>query len=287
MPELPEVEIVCQELMRVLPGRQIKRVDILRSNSIGYPQPASFSANLVGHCFVKVSRRGKVLLFQLNRGASLVVHLRMSGRLLIKDSKSVKGPHLRVRILLDDGKEIHFEDMRVFGRLWYIPKDQRQDEIVPSLKKLGMEPLLKLTGPALQKGFAGRRQCIKTALLDQHVVAGLGNIYADEALFKAKVNPTTSISELSIGDWHRLAKAIKDVLQVSLKMGGTTIRDYSDANGVNGRYQHYSWVYGRAGQICRVCQGKINKIKLTGRSTHFCLCCQPLRQGKMAKTGSK
>lgn len=287
MPELPEVETICQGLRAALVGRQVAYAEVLRSESIAYPKPAAFSSCLTGHHILGVKRRGKYLLFELDHGATLVVHLGMSGRLLLKQKSNGIGVHLRVRILLDDRSELHFEDVRVFGRLWYIPKGKMCEEIILGLSKLGLEPLEHFTGQDLKAGFVGRRQAIKPALLDQRVVAGLGNIYADEALFKAKIHPTIGVDDLSYADWQRLAYAIKDVLMISINQGGSTLRDYTNAQGVNGSYQHYAWVYGRVNEPCRVCRCPIERIRLSGRSCHFCPSCQPWSKRKMLKTGSK
>ena len=274
MPELPEVETIRQGLMVDLPGKRIEKVEILRSDSIGYPGPQEFAEGLKGHRFVEIRRRGKYLLFSLNNGAWLVAHLRMSGRLLVIDKEHVPSVHLRVRILLAGGSELHFEDMRVFGRLWYIPAGQRCEEVVAGLAKLGIEPFANLKGLHLKRGFRRRTQPIKTALLDQSVVAGLGNIYADEVLFHAGIHPLTRASELTMLELNRLALKIKTVLREAIRLGGSSLRNYTDARGVSGNYQQEAWVYGRAGKSCRICTQKVVRVRLAGRSCHFCPHCQ-------------
>lgn len=283
MPELPEVETVRRGLERQLPGQSVTSVEVLRTDSIAYPAPQQFSKLLVGHKIQKLVRRGKYLLLQLDRDAGLAVHLRMSGRLLLVDRKVKAGAHLRVRIGISGGRELRFEDMRVFGRLWYVPSGCQFDEVVSGLKELGVEPLEMLSAGHLKEAFANRTQAIKSSLLDQTVIAGIGNIYADESLFEAGINPLRSARDLSLDELDRLAEKIKIVLERAIELGGSSIKDYTDSSGVNGRYQHSSLVYGRAGQPCRVCSTAIERIRLVGRSTHFCTQCQPSRKKRQRK----
>jgi len=278
VPELPEVETVCRGLSQTLPGDRIKAVAVLRKESIGYPSPEEFEASLPGHRFEKLARRGKYLLITLDKGAGLAVHLRMSGRLLLSDRARQAGSHLRVRISLDSGRELRFEDMRVFGRLWYVPPGSFFEEIVSGLADLGVEPLENLSGRHLHQSLGRRTQAIKSALLDQRVVAGLGNIYADESLFAARINPLRSAGDLTRRELDRLTRQIQAVLQRAIDLGGSTLRDYKDSRGVNGSYQEESFVYGRAGLPCLSCGGPIRKLRLAGRSTHFCPRCQPERR---------
>lgn len=283
MPELPEVETVRRGLERQLPGQSVTSVEVLRTDSIAYPAPRKFAELLVGHKFQKLVRRGKYLLIQLDENAGLAVHLRMSGRLLLVDRKVKAGPHLRVRIGISDGRELRFEDMRVFGRLWYVPAGCPFDEVVSGLKELGLEPLEMLSAGHLKEAFANRTQAIKSSLLDQTVIAGIGNIYADESLFEAGINPLRSARDLSLNELDRLTEKIKIVLQRAIDLGGSSIKDYTDSSGVNGSYQHSSLVYGRAGQPCRVCSTAIERIRLVGRSTHYCKQCQPSLKKRQRK----
>ncbi len=301
MPELPEVEIVRQGLLAKILGETIDEVEVLREQSVGYPAPKRFSQGLYGLSFVDVSRRGKYLFLhlskkqpaELNKKQSvrerkgsietgnakllLVVHLRMSGKLLLveKDKKRVKDSRfLRIRIRLESGKQLYFDDMRVFGRLWYVPNETLLSEIIPSLDKLGMEPLGKLAGNQLLKLFDGRRQAIKSVLLDQTILAGIGNIYADEILFQAGIHPLISAEKISNAQANALAKIIPLTLNRAIALGGSSIKDFVDTSGVNGNYQHESLVYGRTDKPCRTCQSKIERIKIAGRSAHFCPVCQ-------------
>lgn len=303
MPELPEVETVRRGLELALAGDAIVAVEVLRDASIAYPDVEIFIASVPGHKFGKVLRRGKYLLLELDRGAGLACHLRMSGRLLVRDGiqantktakktkaiaktikvaeteKSMREPQfLRVRLMLASGRELHFEDMRVFGRLWFKPKGKTFEDVIPSLALLGVEPLESLTSAHLECAFKGKAQAVKTALLDQHILAGVGNIYADESLFLSGIHPTVSASKVTSEQLVKLVDNVKLVLSRAIESGGSTLRDYTDSSGVNGNYQNLAWVYGREGQPCRQCASPIERIKLNGRSSHFCSQCQPIKR---------
>ncbi|HEY9713723.1 MAG TPA: bifunctional DNA-formamidopyrimidine glycosylase/DNA-(apurinic or apyrimidinic site) lyase [Chroococcales cyanobacterium] len=278
MPELPEVETVCRGLQMQLPGEVIARVDVLRNDTIGYPQPDEFSGALAGHRFVAFKRRGKYILGDLDKGAGLVVHLRMSGKLLIKKAGARAGNFLRARFKLKSGRELHYEDMRVFGRLWYKPAGMTFEEVVPGLASLGVEPLEGLEIDLLKDLLANKKQPIKSALLDQRLIAGIGNIYADESLFRSGIHPQRPAGSLRDDELKRLLLEIPLVLQKAIKHGGSTLSDYVDTNGVNGRYQNKALVYGREGEPCRVCKSLVERVKLAGRSSHFCPQCQPLKK---------
>jgi formamidopyrimidine-DNA glycosylase len=275
VPELPEVETVRRGLIAALVGQKIAGVDVLRPQSIGFPLPADFEQSLLGHSVVDVSRRGKYLLIHLDRGAYLGVHLRMSGRLLVTGPEQPLGPHVRVRIFLDQ-LELRFEDMRVFGRLWYVPQGKAVETVITGLQNLGPEPLDSFSGKDLADRLKRRTQPIKTALLDQGVVAGIGNIYADESLFGANINPLRPAQSLTLAELDTLTAVIQSTLSRAIALGGSTLRDYTDSRGVNGNYQEEAWVYARKGSPCRVCGTPVERIRLAGRSTHFCPHCQPL-----------
>jgi len=274
MPELPEVETVCRGLRNRIIGDSIELVEVLRKDSIAYPSPELFTTALQGHVFHSVRRRGKYILIDLDKSAGLVCHLRMSGRFLISDKNRSDNVFLRVRIILKSGWQLHFEDMRVFGRLWYVPSGKTFEEIVPTLGELGIEPLPDLQAKDLAKLFKERKQSIKSALLDQRMLAGVGNIYADESLFQAGIHPSRVSGSLKRGELEKLAKSIREILAQAIVSGGTTLRDYTSSEGVNGRYQDQAWVYGRTGKSCRNCGKAIECIRIAGRSSHFCPTCQ-------------
>jgi len=303
MPELPEVETVRRGLENLLRGDAIKSVKVLRSESIAFPDVASFIKLLKGRRFGNILRRGKYLLLELDGDAGLACHLRMSGRLIVRPGKSVsraKGKidsiergsvrepqFLRVVFTLESGRELHFEDMRVFGRLWYKPAGANFEEIIPTLAELGVEPLEALTGAYLHKAFAKKMQAVKTALLDQRVLAGVGNIYADESLFLTRLHPATAAKNLKLAQLEHLSNNIKMVLERAIISGGSTLRDYSDSSGVNGKYQNEALVYGREGAPCHHCGTLIERLKLGGRSSHYCPSCQPKPRVAKKKIGAK
>jgi formamidopyrimidine-DNA glycosylase len=274
MPELPEVETVRRGLNKVLKGEEIASVEVLRPLSIGYPDAKKFAKALSGKTFANVDRRGKYLLINFKDGSGLAVHLRMSGRLLIIKGLEQKGKFLRVAFKLKSGKHLHFEDMRVFGRLWYKEPANTFEKIIPTLGELGVEPLEDLTGSHLHKLFKNKKQPVKSALLDQRLIAGVGNIYADESLFRARLHPLTSAGDVTLAQCNRLVAEIISVLNQAIKLGGSSVRDYVDSDGVTGNYQNTAYVYGRKGEPCRVCKTAIERVRIVGRSSHFCPSCQ-------------
>lgn len=277
MPELPEVETLRRDLLIYLPGEQIKDVEVLRAASVGYPpDPVAFAAALVGQIFdERMVRRGKYLLLFFESGDALGVHLRMSGRLLWRSADAPLEVHTRVRLFLNSGHELRFEDLRVFGRLWFVPAAVASEQVVTGLTRLGPEPFsAEFSGDYLIERLRRRKQPIKTALLDQSLVAGVGNIYADEALFISGIDPTISAHKLTGAAIERLRQAVIRVLEQGIAQRGTTLRNYTDAQGVNGNYAGGAWVYGRRGEPCRNCGTPIERVRLAGRSTHFCPACQ-------------
>ncbi len=282
MPELPEVETVRKGLLSTIVGQEIAKVDVYRTQSVAYPDAKKFASLLPGYKFTDVSRRAKYLLLHLKKKnqppAFLVIHLRMSGRLLlVKNKKGNKkaSKFLRLHLEFTSGKQLLFEDMRVFGRFWFIADSKRLFNIVPTLAKLGPEPLSGLTTNQLKKIFAGRRQPIKAALLNQNLLAGVGNIYADEILFQAGIHPLTPAGQLTLKQNGLLSKIIPAVLERAIAQGGSSIKDFKDSDGVNGNYQDNAFVYGRTRQPCRICGALIKKVKIIGRSAHYCPNCQP------------
>jgi formamidopyrimidine-DNA glycosylase len=296
VPELPEVETVRRGLEVLLRGDAVKEVQVLRNDSIAFPDVETFIKKVRGHRFGRVLRRGKYLLLELDREAGLACHLRMSGRLIVRGGKelSLKGKakssaserepkFVRVIFDLESGRQLHFEDMRVFGRLWYKPKGASFEQVIPTLAELGVEPLESLDGEYLQRAFVNKVQAVKTALLDQRILAGVGNIYADESLFLSGLHPQTAAKKLKLAELEKLSNNIKLVLERAIISGGSTLRDYSDSSGVNGKYQNEAMVYGREDQPCRTCGQLIERLKLAGRSSHYCPYCQPKPRGQKKK----
>lgn len=205
----------------------------------------------------------------------LGVHLRMTGQLLWVNRSEPLQKHARVRLFFEGNQELRFVDQRTFGQMWYVPPETEVSSTVTGLKLLGPEPFSEeFTTEYLTRKLHRRARPIKTALLDQALIAGLGNIYADETLFLSGVMPTTLCADLTAEQIGRIHTAIIQVLQKAIASGGTTFSNFLNVQGVNGNYGGVAWVYNRAGQPCRTCSTTIERIKLAGRSTHFCPICQ-------------
>jgi formamidopyrimidine-DNA glycosylase len=281
LPELPEVETVCRGLNRLTLGQTIKGGEVLLQPTLAYPfSVREFWCSIDGTQIQLWQRRGKYLLANLSRSPSesagwLGVHLRMTGQLLWLDRDVPLQKHTRVRLFFGDRHELRFVDTRTFGKFWCLPPTETPEKIITGLQHLGPEPFSEEFSPAyLASKLQRSNRNIKSSLLDQGLVAGIGNIYADEALFKSRIAPETIAANLSFDRIKRLHGAIIDVLQAAIDSGGTTFSDFLQVTGVNGNYGGIAWVYRRAGQPCRVCDTSIERIKLGGRSTHFCPQCQ-------------
>ena len=304
MPELPEVETICRGLNHLTLDREILGGDVLLASSIARSISATdFLTKLKGRSIERWYRRGKYLLAELSqcRGGAPVpalpvplypersrrafflpsktgwlgVHLRMTGQLLWVNQSEPLQKHARVRLFLEGNQELRFVDQRTFGQMWYVPPETEVSSVITGLKLLGPEPFSADFSIAYFAQKLHRRvRPIKTALLDQSLVAGLGNIYADETLFVAGVLPTTLCADLTSVQIGRIHVAIIQVLDKAIDSGGTTFSNFLNVQGVNGNYGGVAWVYNRKGQPCRTCGTPIERIKLAGRSTHFCPVCQ-------------
>ena len=209
----------------------------------------------------------------------LGVHLRMTGQLLWVDQTEPLEKHARVRIFFGNGKELRFVDQRTFGQMWWVPPENEPEQIIKGLQQLGPEPFADDFSVAYLTQQLQRQRPIKNALLDQTIVAGIGNIYADEALFLSGIHPQTLCINLSQSQIKRLRSNIIAVLQTSIEAKGTTFRTFRSVAGVNGNYGGSAWVYGRDGDVCRNCTTAIERLKMAGRSAHFCPTCQRLKKG--------
>lgn len=281
MPELPEVEIVRRGLERVTLRQPIQSVQVLLPRTVATPlDPRQFELALGGCQFISWQRFGKYLLAELADGSgqpagSLGVHLRMTGKMLWMPTVSAISVHTRVRFTLAENMDLRFEDQRTFGQMWWVAPDQAPREVIAGLQRLGPEPFSdSFTAAYLRERLRHSRRPIKNALLDQRLVAGVGNIYADEALHLSGIRPLTASGRLGPVRLQRLRDAVRDVLQASIEAGGTTFSDYRDIYGTNGNYGGVAWVYDRAGQPCRRCGAAIQRLKLAGRSAHYCPKCQ-------------
>jgi len=273
MPELPEVETVKRSLQPRLTGLTITGVSINLPKIIRRPDPEAFSANLAGKKIKDFGRRGKYLLIHLTDDLTMVIHLRMTGQLVYAKPDEEIPRHTHLIIKLDNGHELRFTDVRQFGRLLLCPTAGLGE--VPGLRELGPEPLeQEFTRDFLRKELRRRRTRLKSLLLDQTFIAGLGNIYVDEALHRARLNPERLASSLNPREITRLFHAVQEVLEEGIQNRGTSFRDYVDGDGRTGNYQELLQVYGREGQPCLKCGKPVHRIKITGRSTYFCPRCQ-------------
>ncbi|MGF1588734.1 MAG: DNA-formamidopyrimidine glycosylase [Pleurocapsa sp.] len=281
MPELPEVETVRRGLNNLTTKQPIQKVEVLLARTLAYPPNLEqFEQGITGVAIAQWHRRGKYLLAELETNISqpagwLGVHLRMTGQLLWVKQDTPLQKHTRIRLFFAEEQELRFVDTRTFGKFWLVPPQIPIAKVIPGLERLGPEPFdADFSLNYLTTKLNNRRCPIKTLLLNQSIVAGIGNIYADEALFQSGILPNTVAANLTQMQIKRLHQAIIDVLQISIDQGGTTFSDFLDLLGVSGNYGDAALVYGRKGEPCRVCDTPIEKTKLGGRSAHFCPSCQ-------------
>jgi formamidopyrimidine-DNA glycosylase len=274
MPELPEVETVCRGLAKVLTGQRLIRVDAHRPD-LRVPLPKNLAARLKGRRVLSIHRRAKYILMTLNHGDTLVLHLGMSGRMVINHEATKPGTHDHLGFYFENGAQIFFHDPRRFGLCDLIAtKDLKRHKL---FHHLGVEPLAKgWTAALLAKHFRAKTTSIKDALMDQRLVVGIGNIYASESLYAAGISPKRLAGSLSLEEIHRLVLAVRKILRAAIKAGGSSLRDYVQADGELGSFQHAFAVYGRAGKPCPDCicdikkTGGIGRILLGGRSSFYC-----------------
>lgn len=275
MPELPEVETVCRGLAPHLEGRRLVHVEARRPD-LRWPLPVDFAQRLQGRTVVALRRRAKYLLAELEDGTVLIAHLGMSGRMLITEGKPpVLEKHDHIVLATDRDIWVRFNDARRFGAMDLTTLDALETHKL--LAGLGPEPLSNaFNGPALALALKGRRTPIKAALLDQHVVAGIGNIYACEALYRAGLSPRRQAYTVQGERAERLAAAVKQVLAEAIEAGGSTLRDYRQADGELGYFQHAFKAYGREGEACGNpgCGRPVLRLVQSGRSTFYCARCQ-------------
>ncbi|MGQ9778319.1 MAG: bifunctional DNA-formamidopyrimidine glycosylase/DNA-(apurinic or apyrimidinic site) lyase [Bacillota bacterium] len=272
MPELPEVETIKRSLAPRLLGRSILEADVRLRKMVEGMEPAELRRRLLGQVIGGLDRRGKYLLLELAAGDRVAFHLRMTGRLLLRPAGPAEEPHTYLVFRLAGGEDLVYIDPRKFGRLYYLPAGE---ELPPPLAMLGPEPLGADFTPSLLAGIlAGRRGAIKPTLLDQRLLAGIGNIYADEILHRAGVHPTRPAGGLKEEEVLRLHGAMRAVLTEAICYRGTSKRDYVDGEGRPGDYQERLAVYGRAGEPCLACGHPIRRIVVGGRGTYFCPACQ-------------
>src|SRR5436305_2783753 len=287
MPELPEVETVVRQLEPEVEGRRIERLEVLDGRWSRPVEPERLAEEVDGSTIERLGRRGKYILMRLNGERTLVMHLRMTGNLILREGEEMLDPsegrrlyesersneerHLRARFVLEDGRELWFADPRRFGEAFLI-EDSRLEE---RFAKLGIEPFApEFTAEALGEMAAGRTAPLKSFLLDQSSVAGVGNIYADEALFRAELHPLSPAGSMKPEHLEALRDAVVAALEAGIDAGGSSIADYRDARGAKGSMQDEFLVHTREGEECHRCGGTIVRIVVGGRSTYFCPNCQ-------------
>lgn len=270
MPELPEVETTRRGIEPHIKGRKVKQL-IVRQAKLRWPIPEELSAILPGEKIIDVQRRGKYLLLGARQG-TLIIHLGMSGSLRVLNSKIEPGKHDHVDLLLQNNQLLRYTDPRRFGCWLWQAGDPQQH---PLLASLGPEPLNEdFTPDYLWQRSRGRSAPVKTFIMDSHIVVGVGNIYANEALFMAGINPRRKAANISRLRYAALVESVKTVLARAIEVGGTTLRDFTNSNGDPGYFKQSLQVYGRGGQACRVCGEVLKEIRLGQRSTVYCVNCQ-------------
>ena len=289
MPELPEVETVALGLQLAVAGRRILRVTLGRTDFID--DPVAVEKELPGRTILKVERYGKFLLLRLSGGeevipsegeTALLVHLGMTGLLMPQRVSEPQAKHTHVAMLLDDGRELRYVDPRRFGRMAYLAGETLTRE----LERFGLDPL-EMGLPAFEQRIRERRARIKALLLDQSVIRGVGNIYADESLWKAKIHPAQLGARLKHRQVQKLYAVLQEILRKAIVLRGSSISDFLDVAGVPGEYQRHHRVYGREGKSCSRCGTSIRRVIVAGRSSHYCPKCQSAPRGWQMRSGKK
>jgi len=272
MPELPEVETIRGQLEKEIVGQTIVEVWYDREKMLR-PSAAVFVKGIKGKKVVGVQRRAKLLIFELGGKKYFVCHLRLSGRLLVRQKNEKPDDYVHVILKFEGGKELRFAEARLFGYMEYLPDQESLEKI---LAKYGPEPLEDLTGDKFYSILQKTRRVVKTLLMDQKKIAGVGNIYANDALFLSKIHPQTPANKLTREQSDKLFAALEQVFKEGLEHGGASDQWYRQVHGEKGSYQEHFKVYGRTGQDCDVCGTKIERTVLGGRGTFFCPKCQKI-----------
>lgn len=274
MPELPEVETIVQGLKVPLCNRKINNVFVRDKRIVGYPDNLKkFKTKLEGYKIISLGRRGKYIIIEISSGKLLIIHLRMTGQLLIKNRLEEIAKHTHIILQLDNSTDLRFNNVRKFGRMYLVDPDK--PEQAGGFANLGPEPLTEeFTAEKLKEIIKGRSTSIKNILLNQQLIAGIGNIYCDEALFRSGIRPDRPVDKLSDQEIEKLHHEINNVIAAGIKFNGTTFSDYVNAMGEEGSFQEELMVYNRSGENCQHCDCHIEKNKVAGRSSHFCPNCQ-------------
>lgn len=269
MPELPEVETVKEKLKLNVLGKKIVGCNVNYANIIEFPSSDEFISKIIGQVIVDINRRGKWLVFKLT-DYYLVSHLRMEGKYNYRDSDFSFDKHDHVIFKFADGSELHYRDTRKFGRMYLADNLD-----IKPLLSLGLEPWDNdLNSAYLLSMYKNKRLPIKTVLLDQSIITGIGNIYADEILFLSRISPTRKCCDISLDESGSIIANTRVVLEKAIELGGTTIHSYTSSEGEIGHFQNKLYVHGRKGLLCSECDSKIEKIVVGGRGTYYCPKCQ-------------
>jgi formamidopyrimidine-DNA glycosylase len=281
MPELPEVETVARGLREALPGRRILAVRLGKTDFID--DPAAMESRLPGTTVLRIRRLGKNLVVDLQTGGSepdalsLLIHLGMTGQIVIISPEAPVPKHTHVFLSLDDGRELRYTDVRRFGRMAILSDGEQQRE----LSGLGLEPL-EISAEEFRTRIGSRNSQIKALLLDQGVMRGIGNIYADESLWRAKIHPKKMGSKLTGDELKRLHRGVREILSEAIRLRGSSVSDYVDSSGQKGEFQLRHRVYQRDGKKCSRCRNVVRRAIVAGRSSHFCPRCQPAPRARVA-----
>lgn len=272
MPELPEVETVRRSLEKQLKNRTILNVSVHYSNIIAEPSVEIFKTDIKNQMIHQMKRYGKWLIFELDQ-YFLLSHLRMEGKYFFRTKEDPISKHEHVIFYLDDGRELRYHDTRKFGRMYLLPKETAYQ--VPPLSQLGLEPWSELlTVSYLKEKYKHKTIPIKTSLLDQSIIVGIGNIYANEILFLSHISPLRKTNRVTKKELESIINYTRKVLKEAIDLGGSTIRSYHPSEGVDGMFQQRLFVHGKEGEPCSICGKPIRKKFISGRSSYYCTNCQ-------------
>ena len=275
MPELPEVETVVREIRPVIVGKKIWKFEAFNKSTF-LPSVETFQTYLPGKTIKGVTRKGKYIVIELSEDFVMVVHLRMTGMLLFKPSERLK-KFVRGEFVFSDAKKMFFSDIRKFGKVWLYKKADYLQKT--GMSKLGVDPIVeKFDLDLLEQLYLKQKGILKNRLLDQSVITGIGNIYADEICFRIGLHPSTRVEKLTKADLSKMYEAILHCLNEGIAHNGTTISDFVGTKGDSGKHQKYLHIYGRTGDPCYVCNTVIKKTRVAGRGTYFCVKCQKLKK---------
>ena len=275
MPELPEVETIKRVIEPQIQGRSIENIFIRQPAVIAHPAAEEFHSQLIGQIISRMERRGKFLVFLLDSGDRMILHLRMTGCLLLTSEAFPEEPHTHLTFQLTGGRQLRYSDTRRFGRFWFLKKVEA--DTYSGIEKLGKEPFdPEFSSEYLMERLGKRKKAIKECLLEQKVIAGIGNIYSDEILFAARIHPARPASSLTSEEWQRLAAAIPEQLSFFIAKNEISPEEYLSSKGKDYRNTPFLQVYGKEGSLCPLCGERLQRMVIGGRSSVFCPSCQKM-----------